>query len=120
VLGGLLSGKTNSKAETSLKVERSSKAESPDPKDELAFGDNEPVQRVGFESEIESQQKLLEGDPPSLETLEPPPGVATPIELNAIPQQAPQPLSSEELREQIRRLEQQLKDLEAVLEADPK
>ncbi len=103
MLGGLLGGRTNSKPESSAQ-------------DEMAFDDDEPVQRVGFEAEIERKQQELTGDPPSLETVELPTGVATPIELNTPPQQQPKPQSSdEELRERIRRLEQQLKDLKADL-----
>ncbi len=48
-LGGLLGGKTNSKAER--------RKRNPRPKDEMAFDDNEPVQQVGFESEIEGANR---------------------------------------------------------------
>ena len=95
-LSGLLNGNSKSKADSA--------------KDQMAFDDDEPVEQVVFESEIE-------GDPPSLQTLELPPGVAaTPIETGEPQQQAPQRESSEDLREQIRRLQQQLRDLEAEQE----
>lgn len=82
-------------------------------KDEMAFGDDEPIQKVGFESELQEKATDLKQDPPSLESLELPAGVATPIEL-----EPPQPRKSKvqttaELREEIRRLEEQLKALEA-------
>ncbi len=100
---GLLNGSSKSKVDSA--------------NDEMAFDDNEPVQQVVFESEIEGDPSALKEDPPSLETLELPPGVsATPIGTGEPQQQAPQPESSEELREEIRRLQQQLKALEAKLE----
>jgi membrane-associated protease RseP (regulator of RpoE activity) len=104
VLGGLLGGKP--------KVPSDGK----DKNDEMALGDEEPIAQAGFESDVKPPVKELENDPPSLETLELPP--ATPLELKPPQQsnQAGKPKADDRvktLQEQIRQLEQKLRELEA-------
>jgi hypothetical protein len=73
--------------------------------------DGEPIEQVGFESDNKSddaadEKKSLKQDPPSLEKLVPPANGAKPINK---PDAAK---SAEALREEIRRLEARLKELE--------
>ncbi len=91
--------------------------------DEMAFGDDEPIRQVGFEEKAEVVNPLdqptpakdadgLSDDPPSLDAIELPTGQAAPIEL--IPPTRPTTSElAEQLRSEIRRLQQQLQELEA-------
>jgi hypothetical protein len=104
MLGGLLGGKPKAKATPPAK------------QDEMALGDDEPINQVIFESEINRALKKLERDPPSLETLElPPPAGAIPIDQAGDAKRKPKKAAQtvEELREEIRQLEQRLKELDS-------
>jgi membrane-associated protease RseP (regulator of RpoE activity) len=96
MLGGLMGGKANAKGDASANK-----------RDEMAFGDEEPVEQAAFEEEIHPAVEKLQRDPPSLETLPLPPAEAKPVESSVLNRRA------EELREEIRLLEQRLKELEA-------
>ena len=74
----------------------------------MAFGDEEPINQVNFEEEVDQPSKKLDNDPPSLEMLELPPG-----EVTAIDDEGDANQRAEELREEIRRLEQRLKELDS-------
>ncbi len=90
-------------------------------KDEMALEDEEPIRQVGFEERIkivnpfdrvrEDVETKLEDDPPSLESLELPPGKAEPIERDLTDEKNDDGVA-EKLREEIKQLEQRLKELE--------
>ncbi len=108
MLGGLLGGDAQSKnatPKTQKSQTQTPQIQTPKDNDEMAFGDDEPIEQVGYESEIQRAIKKLEGDPPSLETLELPPGDASPIDASRE--------RAEKLREEIRQLEERLKELES-------
>lgn len=113
VIGGLFSGNSASKTKPSTDPASATG------KDEMAFGDKEPIMQVDFESDLEQGQSRFKEDPPSLEKLDLPQDTATPIQLDTSQQQTSRPLSAQAAREKIRQLRQQLKELEAYLEENP-
>jgi len=101
MLGGLLKGKPKP----------NKPIPKPQPEDAMALGDDEGVRQVDFESKVKTKAKK-EGstDPLALQTLKPPP-TDDPIEL--LPPKLDSEKSPEELKREIKELEQRLKELEA-------
>ena len=113
VLGGLFGGEADATGKPAPNPFSAS------PKDEMAFGDNEPVKQAGFEGELKKgEAKNLKNDPPSLETLDLPTDAAKAIELDPATK-SERPRSAKDARERIQQLRQQLKQLEAYLQENP-
>jgi membrane-associated protease RseP (regulator of RpoE activity) len=97
VLGGLLGGNGKPKTDAVVKA------------DGTNVGQDEGVKQAGFESPTERAAKKLKSDPPSLEGLEVP---ASPIELKAPDQGTNSDKTIEALREEVRRLQERLEQLD--------
>ncbi len=93
LLGGLLGGKPK-----------------PEPKDEMALGDDEGVQQVDFETEIATKDEDRSPDPVSLKALAPPTNGETE---ELLPPKQDSEKSPEQLKREIEELERQLKELKA-------
>ncbi|MGI9473660.1 MAG: PDZ domain-containing protein, partial [Rubripirellula sp.] len=121
VLGGLFGGGTPGKAaptdgaaqQTKPQLQNTPprKSKASDSKDGLALGDDESVKPAGFEAAIADKLKKLVGDPPSLKSLAIPADKKSPIESSVAPDG--EEASAEELREEIRKLQEKLKDVES-------
>lgn len=114
-LGGLFGSNDKSEAPETKKAEEQV--------DDLAFGDEEPVKPVGYESEIQRKLKALQTeDPPSLSEFLQVPAPET-VEL-ALPTPVPDTQNgaekasadAEALRKEIQRLQERLKKIEAAKE----
>jgi hypothetical protein len=81
--------------------------------DTMAFGDDEPIQRVGFDEPIKSGAASLQADPPSIEELTPPAsGTETADGQARIDIDGDKDQTIRTLKEEIDRLQQRLKEIE--------
>lgn len=117
VLGGVFGGaESDDKKPGGGTAERSAaskqKREDKSQQDGMALEDDEGVKPVGFDDEIANQLKKLVGDPPSLKELGIPANQKSPVEPGVATNLRKSDSTAAELREQIRQLQERLKEVE--------
>ncbi len=109
VLGGLLGGGSKKNGQPRVEAIPQSRKDAPDAK--------EPVKQTGFEQKVSGQLEKMLGDPPSLNGLPVKSKSATATNPEDAGKQEP---TAEEMREQIRQLQEKLKQMEKRSSADGK
>ena len=109
VLGGLLGGGSKKNGQPRVEAIPQSRKDAPDAK--------EPVKQTGFEQKVSGQLEKMLGDPPSLNGLPVKSKSATATNPENAGKQEP---TAEEMREQIRQLQEKLKQMEKRSSADGK